>query len=65
MQFVIKKTLGGVKQLGQRLENAEGIVVLATFANGPGQRLLLGAISAGLASGGHTLWDTDRKRDWT
>lgn len=55
MKFYHKRGMGGVIHIGQKIENAEGLAVLASIGNSPTQRLLVDALRVGLISNGHSL----------
>lgn len=55
MKFYQKRGMGGVIQIGQKIENAEGLAVLASIGNSPLQRLFIDALRVGLISNGHSL----------
>lgn len=63
MDFIIKRGMGGVKQIGVKIENEpDGLAVLATFANTYAQRQMIALFTEGVLSGGHTLYDANRQK---
>lgn len=58
MDFVLKRGMGGIKQIGLPIVDSDAIAVYATFANNHAQHLLLSALIEGLRqSGQHTVRD--------